>query len=169
MKVRSVLGHPLEVATALLFLCVLFHVGSVSGASLILVIVGVVAGGVLIAYIQIWLSGEHEAAMAALRVEMTSGEGGSRMRNVTNFSIVTAALGEVLWCTSVFIPHPKYGMVTSNPTAWILAHVVAAPAVLAAYRHSSIKYQFFLTVATFSFVISSLAIASNVSFMSTYH
>lgn len=168
MKVRSVLRHPLEVATALLFLCMLFHVGSVSGSALILAIVGVVAGGVLIAYAQIWLSGEIEAAMAALRVEMTSGEGGSRMRNVTAFSIVTAVVAEILWCTSVFIPHPKYGMVTSNPTDWILAHVVAVPAVLAAYSHSSAKYRFFLTVATFSFVISSLAIASNVSFMSTH-
>ncbi|MNU26902.1 hypothetical protein D3C71_152830 [compost metagenome] len=167
MKVRSVLGHPLEVATALLFLCVLFHVGSVSGAALILVIVGVVAGGVLIAYTQIWLSGEHEAAMAALRVEMTSGAGGS-LRNVTAFSIVTAVVAEILWCTSVLIPHPKYGVVTSNPTDWILAHVVAVPAVFAAYSHSSARYRVFLTVATFSFVISSLAIASNVSFMSTH-
>jgi hypothetical protein len=169
MKIRSFFGHPLEVATALLFLCVLFQVGATSGAALILVIVGVVAAGALIADIQIWLSGEHDAAMAALRVEMTSGEGGSRMRNVTAFSVVTAVLAEILWCTSVFVPHPKYGVVTSNPTAWILAHVVAAPAVLVAYRHSSAKYRFFLTVATFSFVISSLVIASNVSFMSTSH
>jgi hypothetical protein len=165
MKIRSVLGHPVEVATALLFLCVLFHVGDASGSAVILAIVGVVAGGVLMAEVQIWLSGEHDAVMAARRVEMTSGERGS-LRNVTAFSVVTAVVAEVLWCTSVLIPHPKNGALVSTPSAWILAHVVAVPAVLVAYRHSSDKYRLFLTVATFSFVISSLAIASNVSFMS---
>jgi hypothetical protein len=166
MKIGSVFGNPLEVATALLFLCVLFHVGAASGAVLILAIVGVVTAGALMAEVQIWLSGEHDAVMAARRVEMTSGEGGNRLRTATAFSVVTAVLAEILWCTSVFIPHPSYGVVTSTPTAWILAHFTAVPAVLVAYRHSSAKYRIFLTVAAFSFVISSLVIASNVSFMS---
>ncbi len=163
-QIKSVLSHPLEVATALLFVCALFYVGSASGAVLILAIVGVVAAGALLAEIHVWLSGEHAAVMAARRAEMNSDKGGSGLRGATGFAVFLAALAEIFWYTSAFIPDVRYGVVTTTPSAWILAHLTAAPAVLVAYRHSPAKYRVFLSVSAFAFVLSSLVISSIVPF-----
>lgn len=162
--IKAIWNHPLEVATAVLFVFALVYTGTSSGGVFILGSVGVVAAGALLAEIHIWLSGEHKQVMAARRAVAANDEGKDGLRAGIAFAFVVTAMAEFFWYHSAFYVDPRYGVMTTTPTAWLLAHVAAVPAVLTAYRHSPLKYRAFLSIGTFACVISALVVSSIVPF-----
>jgi hypothetical protein len=162
---RAVWNRPVEIATALLFVCALLYIGKPSGAAVILVALGMPGAVLALLEIHDWISGDRQM-VAATRAEASNPDEKSEWHFATFMAIFMMALVQIFWCCAAFIPDPNFGGdVVTTPMAWLMANVMALPTALVAYDRSPRKIRNFLTAGTGASVTALLLLSSFIPFM----
>lgn len=147
-------------AAALLYFSVMLYLGSTQGAGIVVFLFSPILLTLAMMELNLWLSGNWKKTWAERLQDMRRSDPDPDLQAATRNGYWFIGFCEFFWVATIALPDPVTWVPSDTTvTDWLLAHASAAAVGIAVYRSMPGKFQSFLTVGAFSFVVASLGIA----------